>query len=122
MIESPTRISSLAITIVVIFSIAVLEIDFSNFSQAQVQDRSMCDPNDSSVNATESKICGVPMTTNASQAQGVSDNTQPQQLSSQEKKSMCDPNDSSVNATESKICGAPMTIKNATTTTSIPSQ
>ena len=62
MIESPTRISSLAITIVVIFSIAVLEIDFSNFSQAQAQDRSMCDPNDSSVNATESKICGVPMT------------------------------------------------------------
>ena len=46
---------------------AVLEIGIINVSQAQVTpgENPMCDPSDTHVNTTESKICGIPKTPSA---------------------------------------------------------
>ena len=55
---------AIAIIVAAAAAIVVLEIGIINVTQAQVSpgQNPMCDPNDTFVNSTESKICGVPKT------------------------------------------------------------
>jgi hypothetical protein len=58
-----------------IFTVLVLSIvelaEFNSFGTAkgQANQNAMCDPNDKSINSTESRICGVPKTTAPSSAE-----------------------------------------------------
>ena len=65
-------LGALTFTILVVSLIELTE--FGSFStvKGQVtaqQNSGMCDPNDKSINGTESRICGVPKTTGSSSAE-----------------------------------------------------
>jgi hypothetical protein len=53
--------------IITVLVVSIVELaEFGSFGSAKGQanqNAAMCDPNDKSINATESRICGVPKTT-----------------------------------------------------------
>jgi hypothetical protein len=64
---------SLAIVVLIAVAIAVLEIGIMNVGHAQVFQKTpgenpACDPTDTSINASESRVCGVPKTPSATGA------------------------------------------------------
>jgi hypothetical protein len=132
-------ISSVAIVLfaIIITTIAavsiVLESGIINVSHGQLLQRSpptgskvttpganpMCDPTDTSINTTESHVCGLPKTTSPKAAEPLSSTTPGANP-------MCDPTDTSINTTESHVCGLPKTpsatgaTSESTTTTEPP--
>jgi hypothetical protein len=63
-------------TIIVVLIVEFAE--FGSFGAAKCQanqNAAMCDPNDKSINATESRICGVPKTTGSSAENSTATNT-----------------------------------------------
>jgi hypothetical protein len=93
----------------------VLESGIINVSHAQLLQRPistgsevttpganpMCDPTDTSINTTESHVCGLPKTPSVTAAEpsSITPGANP----------MCDPTDTSINTTESHVCGLPKT-------------
>jgi hypothetical protein len=64
-------LGALTFTILVLSLIELTEFDSFGIVKGQVtaqQNSGMCDPNDKSINGTESRICGVPKTTGSSSA------------------------------------------------------
>jgi hypothetical protein len=64
---------SFAIVVLIAVAIAVLEIGIMNVGHAQVFQKTpgenpACDPTDTSINASESRVCGVPKTPSATGA------------------------------------------------------
>jgi hypothetical protein len=73
----PTVVISLVIVGVIVS--ATLEIELINVSYAQVTpgQNPMCDPSDTHINGTESRICGVPKTPSSSSLAAVNSTTTP---------------------------------------------
>ena len=64
-------LGALTFTILVVSLIELTEFGSFSIVKGQVttqQNSGMCDPNDKSINGTESRICGVPKTTGSSSA------------------------------------------------------
>jgi cell division protein FtsN len=70
--RNPT-IGAFIITVLVVFIVGLVEFgSFGGAAKGKVpsqQNAAMCDPNDKSINATESRICGFPKTTGPSSAE-----------------------------------------------------
>ena len=64
--RNPT-LGAFIFTILVVSIVELAEFDGFGTAKGQAnQNAAMCDPNDKSINATESRICGVPKTTGPS--------------------------------------------------------
>jgi len=64
--RNPT-LGAFIFTILVVSIVEVAEFGSFGVAKGQAnQNAAMCDPNDKSINATESRICGVPKTTGSS--------------------------------------------------------
>ncbi len=64
--RNPT-LGAFVFTILVVSIVEVAEFGIFGAAKGQAnQNAAMCDPNDKSINATESRICGVPKTTGSS--------------------------------------------------------
>ena len=69
--RNPT-LGAFIFTILVVSIVELAEFDGFGFGTAKGQanqNAAMCDPNDKSINSTESRICGVPKTTAPSSAE-----------------------------------------------------
>jgi hypothetical protein len=100
---------SFTIVVLIAVAIAVLEIGIMNVGHAQVFQKTpgenpACDPTDTSINASESRVCGVPKTPSATGAAAEA----PSSITPNQNPA-CDPTDTSINASESRVCGVPKT-------------
>jgi hypothetical protein len=62
-------LGSFIFTVLVVSIVELAEFNSFGAVKGQANQNAMCDPNDKSINSTESRICGVPKTTAPSSAE-----------------------------------------------------
>jgi hypothetical protein len=80
MVLNHFRNPTLGAFVITVLVVSIVELaEFSSLGGAAKgqanQNAAMCDPNDKSINATESRICGVPKTTGSSAENSTATNT-----------------------------------------------